>query len=164
MLLSYAHQVTLRGVGLYLAEHRALHRVFQEYNLPNAHHLLDEDLVALEIAVGTPDMPPLVPEPYISEYAVYVSTLPFHRMLAHWFVMSYVHMMIPDAGSLIRSSVLPDGWSSGYLSRDDDLLVRRSHEDSLRSFMPLESSEFTEELAEVYIRLLCIVSLLFKKM
>lgn len=160
MMLSYGSRVTQKGICLFLAEHREIHRVFVDHNLPNAHLDLMKDVASLETLHV--ELPPLVPEPYVSEYALYLETLPFHKILAHWFVMYYVHRMIPDASILIESPALPPEWKSDYFELSDNLLERRLYEDAVRSFMPLELAEFTEEMAEVYIRLACIISLLFK--
>lgn len=161
MMLSYGSRVTQKGVCLFLAEHREIHRVFVNHNLPNAYLKLMKDVTSYEV-LQNPELPPLIPEPYISEYALYLESLPFHKILAHWYVMYYIHRMIPDASILIESDVLPNGWRSEYLDTPDDLLERRLYEDAVRAFMPLEVAEFTEEMAEVYIRLACIVALLFK--
>jgi len=145
-------------VARFLAEHRHIHRVFRSHHLPNFYRSLDADLVSLETSVQS-DLPPLIHEPYISTYGLYLESLPRHVVLAHWFGVVYPYMQIPDQTCLVRGCV-PDTWleSSSYFHTPDDLWVRKTFEDEVMSWRPLERFEFLAESAEVYIR----VYLLFR--
>lgn len=151
-------QTQVHRVARFLAEHRHIHQVFRSRQLPNQYASLDADLASLESAVYS-EMPPLISEPYVSEYALYLESLPRHILLAHWFGLVYPYIQIPDQTCLVRGSV-PDSWleTSAYFHSPDDLWARKTFEDEVTAWRPLERFEFFAESAEVYIR----VFLLFR--
>jgi len=121
---------------------------------------LEADLISLE-ACTCSDLPPLITDPYISKYALYLETLPRHTLLSHWFGLVYPYIQIPDQGCLV-DSLVPDAWltTSLYFNIEDDLWLRKGLEDEIAAWRSLERYEFFAESAEVYIRVQSLFSLI----
>lgn len=145
-------RVQIQRVAVFLAEHRHIHRVFRSHHLPHHVESLEADLVSLENHLRT-DLPPLIAEPYISQYGMYLETLPRHTLLAHWFLLVYPYMQIPDQTWLVRGTV-PEAWleTSAYFNSPDDLWARKQLEDEVKAWRPLEQYQFLAESAEAYLR------------
>jgi|SRR6056300_1078876 len=141
-------------VATFLAEHRHIHSVFRSRHLPHYTNELEADLVSLQTIQPTADLPPLISEPYISEYALYLQSLSRHVLLAHWFALVYPYIQIPHQGCLVEGLV-PDTWlqTSAYFHVEDDLWVRKMYEDEVTGWRSLERYEFFAESPEVYVRL-----------
>jgi hypothetical protein len=106
---------------------------------------LETDLVSLE-AYTCSDLPPLIADPYISKYALYLETLPRHTLLSHWFGLVYPYIQIPDQGCLV-DSLVPDAWlkTNLYFNIEDDLWLRKGLEDEIAAWRSLERYEFFAE-------------------
>ena len=161
MMLSYGPHVRVHRVARYMAELRHIHTVFHSKNLLHYTSELETDLVSLQLHTD-PELPPLVPDPYVSQYALYLDTLPVHKVLAHWFACVMPLMITPDPGCVVNSPEVPRTWleSSAYFGVEDDLWTRTRYIQQLDEMTPLQRAEFIEEFAEVSIRLYCLVSLL----
>lgn len=158
-------KTSLRGVATYMAELRHIHHVFASHHLPHYYMELDTDLRSLELQSQiSMDIPPLIQDPYISEYALYIDTLPRHTMLSHWFGLVYPYMQIPDQKILLMHADLPPGWieASMYFNISDELLIRKQFEDQVVAWRPMERFQFFEESAEVYLRMFGLFSRLYR--
>lgn len=158
----------LRQTAMFLAEHRHIHQVFQKHYLPNYYEQLDTDIKTIDMyhldAAGlSMELPPLVPDPYISPYALYIDSLPRHVMLAHWFGLVYPYIQIPDQKILVAHTGVSPVWlaQSQYFNIEDDLLIRKTFEDEVDLWRPVERYQFFAESPEVYIRLFKLFSLLY---
>lgn len=153
---------SIYSVAQYMAELRHIHHVFRSHGLPNYYSHLDTDVRLLEISHIGMDTP-LIQDPYISKYALYIDSLPRHTMLAHWFGLVYPYMQIPDQTILLSHATdLSPQWieSSAYFHVQDDLMIRKTFEDEVMGWRPMERYQFFEESAEVYIRLYALFSVL----
>jgi len=159
MMLSYGPRVNPQGVARYLTELHHIHSVFRDRDMVHYTHELETDLVTLQLQMD-PELPPLVQQPYISQYAMYLESLPQHTLLSHWFGLVMPAMLIPDAGCLINGPHIPSKWvsSSAYFHVDDDLYHRTRYMDEVTTMTPLQRAEFVEEFAEVSVRVYCLVS------
>ena len=164
MMLSYSSHVHPQGVARYFAELRHIHTVFRAKNLLHYTHELETDLVSLQLQME-PEMPPLVQEPYVSQYAMYLETLTMHRLMAHWFALVMPAMLTPDLGAIVNGPLIPSDWlqSSAYFRIQDDLWNRTRYINRLGEWTPFQRAEFVEEFAEVSIRMYCLMSLLVTK-
>jgi hypothetical protein len=160
-MLSYGSHLRPQGVARYLAELRQVHSVFRAHNLVHYTHELDMDLVALQSQMD-PELPPLIQEPYVSQYALYLETLPRHTVMSHWFGLVLPAMITPDLGALVNGPQVPSEWlvQSTYFNMEDDLWNRSRYIRHLEDLTPLQRSEFVEEFAEVSVRAYCLISLL----
>ena len=161
MMLSYGPHVRVERVARYMTELRHIHAVFHSKNLLHYTPGLETDLVSLQL-LQTPEMPPLVADPYVSQYAMYLDTLPLHKVLPHWFACVMPLMIMPDPGCVVNSPDVPTTWleSSAYFSVEDDLWTRTRYIQQLDEMTPLQRAEFIEEFAEVSIRTYCLMSVL----
>ena len=161
MMLSYGPQLRVERVARYMAELRHIHSVFRAKHLVHYTTELETDLVSLQLHMS-PEMPPLVEDPYISQYALYLESLPTHKLLSHWYALVLPLMITPQPGCVVTGPEIPASWveSSAYFAAEDDLWNRTRYTNQLADLTPLQRSEFVEEFAEVSIRLYCLIGLL----
>lgn len=89
---------TLTNFARYLAEQRAVHAALRTFpvRLPPAVDFveaLDTDLWFLELETWHADMPWLLQDPYVSEYATFLADLPIPRLACHFYNVVFAHLV-----------------------------------------------------------------------
>lgn len=123
--------------------HRVLRREFPIRTKVNYVDALDTDLWYLELDAWIADLPCIVSEPYTSEYAKYIESLPVHVMGCHWYNIVFAHLAGGNRAVMeAASSVLPENWTS-----TSEFLKPASSEeiDGLRDAFEKEAASWTDD-------------------
>jgi hypothetical protein len=159
------------GFCKYVAEQRELHGVlrarFPVRTVTNFQEALDTDLFFLELEAWHADLPMLTPQPYVSEYAAFLETLPKERLGCHWYNLVFAHLVGGNrAIAASAAPVLPKGWldSSEFFTRvkDDDVLtLRDAFETEAQSWSPEQREVCLAETEDAFRRATRVNELLY---
>lgn len=108
---------TLTNFARYLAEQRAVHAALRRcpVRLPPAVDFveaLDTDIWFLELEAWHADMPWLLQDPYVSEYAAFLADLPTPRLACHFYNAVFAHLVGGNrrVAEAALDGVLPPSW------------------------------------------------------
>jgi hypothetical protein len=138
-ILTHKRQPTLLGFTKHVLEYKQVHTVVakpQDFYLED----IERDLAALY----DPELPPYIPETYVSEYARHLQTLPYHLQGTHWYVLSCAHA---SGGSVVADSIR---FSSYFLRKRDVTPIKDAFTDWTDEWCEKERKECVSEIPEVF--------------
>jgi hypothetical protein len=156
---------TITNFARYLAEQRAIHAALCRVpvRLPvDVVEALETDLWFLELEVWHADMPWLLQDPYVSEYATFLADIPVPRLACHFYNVVFAHLVGGNrrVAEAALDGVLPPSWLG--LSAFYQLPARVSADelDDLRDRLDAEARRWTradrracvDETAEAFAR------------
>ena len=140
-ILVHKKQPTLLGFTKHLLEYKHVHTVVAK---PRDFYLRDieRDLAALY----DPELPPYIPETYVSEYAQHIQTLPCHLQGTHWYILSCAHA---SGGVVIANSLR---LSSHFLRSRDVAPIKMEFLEWTSEWTPDQKEECLAEVPDVFTR------------
>jgi hypothetical protein len=138
-VISNVKPPTLRGFARHLAEYKHVHTVVAK-PVDFYSEAIDRDLWTLQDS----ESPLLVPETYVSKYAMYITHLPRHIQGTHWYVLSCAHA---SGGPAIAQHL---GISSAFLKPRDIAPIKASFEDWTADWTDQEKQECLDAVPEIF--------------
>jgi hypothetical protein len=135
---------TLTGFTKHLLEYKHIHTVLSQ-SVPKDFYLddIDKDVHALY----DPELPPFLPDPYVSDYAEHLKTVSSPYVLgAHWYVLSCAHA---SGGPAIADSL---GFSSYFLRRRDVSPLKTEFTTWTSAWKTSQRQECIDAIPEVFQR------------
>jgi hypothetical protein len=134
---------TLYGFARHLAEYKHVHATVAK-PVDFYSDDIDRDMWAL----WDPESPLLVPETYVSKYAVYLMHEPSHIQGAHWYVLSCAHA---SGGQAIAASIAEHlGISSAFLKPRDVAPIKAAFEQWTAEWTDREKQDCLDAVPDVF--------------
>lgn len=139
---------TVDNFARYLAEQRAVHAAMRTFPVRLAVDFveaLETDLWFLELEVWHADMPWLLQDPYVSEYATFLKDLPVPRLACHFYNLVFAHLVGGNhrVAEAALEGVLPTSWLDASEFYRLPARVSAEELDDLRDRLETETRRWT---------------------